>query len=55
MHDLPAWIPLAVSALNLATALVGWASARTRRPGQAIGGRTSDEPPAVDPTRPTGR
>ncbi|MET9250259.1 hypothetical protein [Nonomuraea sp. NPDC003709] len=31
MQDLPHWIPLAVSAINLATALIGWAVARRRR------------------------
>ncbi|NUW39578.1 hypothetical protein [Nonomuraea rhodomycinica] len=31
MQDLPHWIPLAVSALNFATALVGWAAGRRRR------------------------
>ncbi|MEV8632440.1 hypothetical protein AB0395_12360 [Streptosporangium sp. NPDC051023] len=55
MYDLPVWVPLAVSVLNLATALVSWASVRTRRPGQTAGDRTADEPRAAEPRRVTGR
>lgn len=31
MQDLPEWIPLATSAINLATALAGWVASHRRR------------------------
>ncbi|MFJ2030006.1 hypothetical protein [Streptosporangium sp. NPDC087985] len=55
MHDLPVWIPLAVSAFNLATAIVDWVTARTRHSSQAPTGRTPDKPSAGEHTSPAGR
>ncbi|GAA0413253.1 hypothetical protein GCM10009530_77270 [Microbispora corallina] len=49
VHGLSVWIPLVVSALNLTTALLGWATAHIRRSGQisnrpAIGESMTAEP-----------
>ncbi|MFD8529121.1 hypothetical protein ACFV0L_17060 [Streptosporangium canum] len=55
MHDLPAWIPLAVSTLNLATALISWITTRARRLGQVPGGRTPDELSMANPASPSSR
>lgn len=49
MQQLIAWIPLAVSALNLATALIGRATARRRQPRTHTNSSSSTPPPGRTP------
>ncbi|MEV4251348.1 hypothetical protein AB0J63_49185 [Streptosporangium canum] len=53
MEQFPSWIPLVVSVLNLTTALIGWTTARSRRPRTPIHQQppTPAPPPSTPETR----